>query len=119
MSKRRNFYPTKPKQNNTIEWGKMNTDNKDNDYLNISMLLNKPLVKFNDNAKDQFTEWKKTFKDDWHNSPASLNANNSIIQYSSFITERLSYVECASLATDTTFLNAITKKANALIENGG
>lgn len=119
MSKRKNFYPTKPKQNNTIEWGKMNTDNKDNDYLNISMLLNKPLVKFNDNAQSQFAQWKKTFKDDWHNGPASLNANNSIIQYSSFITERLSYYECASLATDTTILNAITKKANALIENGG
>ena len=64
---------------------------------------------------------KKMIKclDGWSNEVASLNANNSVMQYSVFNQERLSYAECASLYTDDWINRTISIKSNDLIDKGG
>lgn len=109
MKKR--FYPSKRKQgfndvvNNAIE--------------SVSFTLEPPL-KFNDERSEAiFNEWKTRFNDEWNNNIANINGGNALTQFSQFSLNRLSYAECAFLASDSIINNAITKYSNEILRKGG
>ncbi len=55
----------------------------------------------------------------WQNYAASIGTNNSLQQYSSHILNRLSYQECANLATDSMISKAIDVVTRELFKSGG
>ncbi len=57
--------------------------------------------------------------DDWKNSVANINLNNSIIRHSEFIENRLTYMQCASLYADANINNAISTISKDCIGNKG
>lgn len=115
MAKKRYHY-SKPKQkqdNQNVDWNKTFQD----EIPHIE--IEKPF-RFEDKRADKvFEDWEKRFTDDWVNNIASINANNSLTQYSEFILNRLSYAECSHLSTDTIIHNAITKFTNEMLREGG
>lgn len=79
-----------------------------------------PPVRFSDEkAVAVFESWKNRFLDDWSNSIANINANNGLGQYNEYLLNRLSYAECAFLASDSIINNAITKYSNEILRKGG
>lgn len=79
-----------------------------------------PPVRFSDEKTTAvFENWKNRFLDDWSNSIANINANNGLSQYNEYLLNRLSYAECAFLASDSIINNAITKYANEILRKGG
>ena len=66
----------------------------------------RPLVNLvNDSLKDapdyfNYETWQTRVFDEWQNARANVNANHSIMQYTSFIMKRLNYVELTQLSTD-------------------
>lgn len=80
--------------------------------------LNPPFIVKNVDSIKVFDEWKKT-NDSWFNNVANVNANNSIMQYSNFELERLSYQECAALYSDPIINKAITTLVNEMINQWG
>ena len=117
MAKR--FYPsTKKVQKTDIEWQKM-ADFTKNNGENLILNLNAP-VQFNDEGVVKTHEnWRNKFNDEWVNPVANVGVNNSIMQYSEWINNRLSYAECAFLANDSIINNALTKIANEMLRKGG
>lgn len=117
MAKR--FYPsTKKVQKNDIEWQKM-ADFTQNNGKNLILNLSAP-VQFNDEGVVKTHEqWQNKFQDEWVNPVANVGVNNSIMQYSEWINNRLSYAECAFLANDSIINNALTKIANEMLRKGG
>lgn len=103
------FYPSKPIKSKEIK-KVSNVLNKHLDFENINL---EPLTPFCDNAPI------KKFIDGWQNEVANLNVNNSVMQYSHYLQERISYTECASLYTDDWINRAITLKTNDLINKRG
>lgn len=55
----------------------------------------------------------------WQNYAASVGVNNSLQQYSSHILNRLSYQECANLATDSMISKAIDVIVREIFKSGG
>lgn len=55
----------------------------------------------------------------WQNYAASVGMNNSLQQYSSHILNRLSYQECANLATDSMISKAIDVIVREIFKSGG
>ena len=55
----------------------------------------------------------------WQNYAASIGINNSLQQYSSHILNRLSYQECANLATDSMISKAIDVIVREIFKSGG
>lgn len=55
----------------------------------------------------------------WQNYAASIGVNNSLQQYSSHILQRLSYQECANLATDSMISKAIDVITREIFKSGG
>ena len=55
----------------------------------------------------------------WQNYAASIGINNSLQQYSSHILNRLSYQECANLATDSMISKAIDVITREIFKSGG
>ena len=55
----------------------------------------------------------------WQNYAASIGVNNSLQQYSHHILNRLSYQECASLATDSMISKAIDVITREIFKSGG
>lgn len=79
-----------------------------------------PPVRFSDEkATAVFESWKSRFLDGWSNSIANINANNGLSQYNEYLLNRLSYAECAFLASDSIINNAITKYSNEILRKGG
>lgn len=79
-----------------------------------------PPVRFSDERTTEvFESWKNRFLDGWSNSIANINANNSLSQYNEYLLNRLSYAECAFLASDSIINNAITKYSNEILRKGG
>lgn len=113
MSRKRFYSNT---SNSTINTLKSVSDS--NDY-NVFDRLNKPFISDNEKANQIFDEWKNRFCDSWSNNVASIGANNSIMQYSEFIRERLSYAECGNLSIDTIINRAITTIVNECLNKGG
>ena len=108
MARKKHYY-----SNNQTNW----KDVAPNEIQTLN--LDKPF-KFSDEKADAvFEDWSTKFEDDWHNNIASINANNSLTQFNTFLTNRLSYAECSHLATDTIIHNAITKFTNECMRSGG
>lgn len=80
--------------------------------------LEPPFIVKNKDSIKLFDEWKKV-NDSWFNNVANVNANNSIMQYSNFQLERLSYQECAALYSDPIINKAITTLVNEMINQWG
>lgn len=116
MAKR--FYPsTKKVQKNDIEWLKMAEYTKNNGKNLIN--LDSP-VQFNDEGVAKTHEaWRNKFADEWVNPIANVGVGNSIMQYSEWANNRLSYAECAFLANDSIINNALSKVANEMLRKGG
>ena len=55
----------------------------------------------------------------WQNYAASIGVNNSLQQYSHHILNRLSYQECANLATDSMISKAIDVIVREIFKSGG
>ncbi len=55
----------------------------------------------------------------WQNYAASVGSNNSLQQYSQHILNRLSYQECANLATDSMISKAVDVITRELFKSGG
>lgn len=55
----------------------------------------------------------------WQNYAASIGTNNSLSQYSHHILNRLSYQECANLATDSMISKAIDVITREIFKSGG
>ena len=55
----------------------------------------------------------------WQNYAASIGVNNSLAQYSHHILNRLSYQECANLATDSMISKAIDVIVREIFKSGG
>lgn len=81
--------------------------------------LNPPVRFADEKATAVFESWKNRFLDGWSNSIANINANNSLSQYNEYLLNRLSYAECAFLASDSIINNAITKYSNEILRKGG
>ena len=81
--------------------------------------LNPPVRFTDEKAVAVFENWKNRFLDGWSNSIANINANNSLSQYNEYLLNRLSYAECAFLASDSIINNAITKYSNEILRKGG
>ena len=81
--------------------------------------LNPPVRFTDEKAVAVFENWKNKFLDGWSNSIANINANNSLSQYNEYLLNRLSYAECAFLASDSIINNAITKYSNEILRKGG
>lgn len=113
MSKKRFYSNT---SNSTINTLKSVSDSSD---YNVFDRLNKPFISDNEKSNQIFDEWKNRFCDSWSNNVASIGANNSIMQYSEFIRERLSYAECGNLSIDTIINRAITTIVNECLNKGG
>lgn len=110
---RKKFYPSQRKskleQYNQIISSQLPTE----------LDLNPP-VRFSDEKTTAvFENWKNRFLDEWSNSIANINANNGLSQYNEYLLNRLSYAECAFLASDSIINNAITKYANEILRKGG
>ena len=103
------YYPSKRKK---VSWRSLAEDK-------ATIEINKPYTFENDVCDSIFNEWKSQVMDEWYNNVASVNANNSIMQHSSFILERLNYAECASLFTDSIINNAIGKIVDDIFSRGG
>lgn len=107
---KKNFYPSKRKR---AEWNTYQEDELK------TLSLNKPFM-FTDSICDSiFEKWQTSFSDAWVNSIASINSNNSLMQHSEFINERMSYVECAAIATESIINNAISKINDDIFARGG
>lgn len=110
---RKKFYPSQRKskleQYNQIITSQMPSE----------LDLNPPVRFSDEKATAVFESWKNRFLDGWSNSIANINANNSLSQYNEFLLNRLSYAECAFLASDSIINNAITKYANEILRKGG
>ena len=111
---KRRFYPSKRK-------GQVQGFN---DFVNnaiegVNFTLEPPL-KFNDEKSEAvFNEWRTRFSDEWSNGLANVNGGNALTQFSQFNLNRLSYAECAFLASDSIINNAITKYTNEILRKGG
>lgn len=81
--------------------------------------LNPPVRFTDEKATAVFENWKSKFLDGWSNSIANINANNGLSQYNEYLLNRLSYAECAFLASDSIINNAITKYSNEILRKGG
>lgn len=104
------------------------SNKKLNALYNASEILNKkdifqsfekPFVSDNPTSNKIFDEWKVKFFDNWKNEIASINSNNSLLQYSEFVRDRLSYAECANLSIDTIINRALTTIVNECLNKGG
>lgn len=110
---KRRFYPSNKKSN--LEKFNHMINNSNNQGINLE-----PLVNFNDeNTSKIYQSWVNRFSDNWSNAIANINANNALGQYNEFMLNRLSYAECAFLASDSIINNAITKYANEILRKGG
>lgn len=110
---RKKFYPSQRKskleQYNRIISSQLPTE----------LDLNPPVRFLDEKTTAVFENWKNRFLDEWSNSIANINANNGLSQYNEYLLNRLSYAECAFLASDSIINNAITKYANEILRKGG
>lgn len=114
MSKK--FYPSTPK-NKTNSNTMFNVINSFS-IKNIKDLQPLPCVD-NKDSLNLFNSYKQRIFDNWVNYEANVGIGNSLMQYSEFFTRRLSYQECASLATDDIINSAINTIANECINQWG
>lgn len=103
-----------PTESNTVTYVD-SSDYKKKD-INISQVL--PLRTFDNMPADIASIAYKNYSS-WQNHIASVGINNSLQQYSSHILQRLSYQECANLATDSMISKAIDVIVREIFKSGG
>ena len=103
-----------PTESNTVTYVDSSDYKKKN--INISQVL--PLRTFDNMPADIASIAYKNYSS-WQNHIASVGINNSLQQYSSHILQRLSYQECANLATDSMISKAIDVIVREIFKSGG
>lgn len=101
-------------ESNTVTY--VDSSNYDNKPINISQIL--PIRTFDNMPADVAGIAYKNYAS-WQNYAASVGMNNSLQQYSSHILNRLSYQECANLATDSMISKAIDVIVREIFKSGG
>ena len=101
-------------ESNTVTY--VDSSNYDNKPINISQIL--PIRTF-DNMPAELSNIAYRNFSSWQNYTASVGMNNSLQQYSSHILNRLSYQECANLATDSMISKAIDVIVREIFKSGG
>ncbi len=84
--------------------------------INISEIT--PIRTFDNMPRELAGMAYKNFSS-WQNYAASVGTNNSLAQYSHHILNRLSYQECANLATDSMISKAVDVITRELFKSGG
>ena len=103
------FYPTTPKNKTN--------GNKGTKIVYASHIADKtinlePLSNYQNDK--EYTR----FLDSFYNQRAGINTGNSIMQFSEFLLQRLSYQECSTLSIEPIINNAIGKLSNELFRSG-
>ena len=101
-------------ESNTVTY--VDSSNYDNKPINISQIL--PIRTF-DNMPAELSNIAYRNFSSWQNYAASVGVNNSLQQYSHHILNRLSYQECANLATDSMISKAIDVIVREIFKSGG
>ncbi len=85
---------------------------------NMDILSVSPIRSFDNMPKELAGVAYKNYSS-WQNYAASIGSNNSLQQYSSHVLNRLSYQECANLATDSMISKAIDVIVREIFKSGG
>lgn len=101
-------------ESNTVTY--VDSSNYDNKPINISQIA--PIRTF-DNMPAELSNIAYRNFSSWQNYAASVGVNNSLAQYSHHILNRLSYQECANLATDSMISKAIDVIVREIFKSGG
>lgn len=101
-------------ESNTVTY--VDSSNYDDKAIDISQIS--PIRTFDNMPADVASVAYKNYSS-WQNYAASVGMNNSLQQYSSHILNRLSYQECANLATDSMISKAIDVIVREIFKSGG
>lgn len=93
-------------------------DSRTYENRNINITDIAPIRTFDNMPADVANIAYKNFSS-WQNNVASVGINNSLQQYSTHILNRLSYQECANLATDSMISKAIDVIVREIFKSGG
>lgn len=122
---KKKFYPSKPKNKNEAKSYEGNSSYLKTSFENensidlYSLEIPAPFQVDHQKSNKVFNGWVQEFKNSWVNPMASINSNNAIGNLASFLLDRLSYAECASLSTDTIIHKAITTIRDEIFNKGG
>lgn len=105
-------------QNDTGVGGVNYVDSSAYESENINLSQIAPIRTFDNMPADVAGLAYRNFSS-WQNYAASIGINNSLQQYSSHILNRLSYQECANLATDSMISKAIDVITREIFKSGG
>ena len=105
-------------QNDTGVGGVSYVDSRAYESENINLSQIAPIRTF-DNMPAELSNIAYRNFSSWQNYAASIGMNNSLQQYSSHILNRLSYQECANLATDSMISKAIDVIVREIFKSGG
>lgn len=111
MVSKKRFYPSKRKAVEVFN---------ENDFIEPQTIDLRPPFRMQDSTPNNvFNSYVERFQDEWINGVASIGSNNSLTQYSEFLINRLSYVDCANLSTDAIIRKAIFTTTNEIFNKGG
>lgn len=105
-------------QNDTGVSGVSYVDSRAYESRNINITEIAPIRTFDNMPADIASIAYKNYSS-WQNNVASVGINNSLQQYSTHILNRLSYQECANLATDSMISKAIDVIVREIFKSGG
>ena len=105
-------------QNDTGVSGVSYVDSSAYESRNINLSEIAPIRTFDNMPADIASIAYKNYSS-WQNYAASIGVNNSLQQYSHHILNRLSYQECANLATDSMISKAIDVITREIFKSGG
>ena len=105
-------------QNDTGVSGVSYVDSSAYESRNINISEIAPIRTFDNMPADMAGLAYRNFSS-WQNYAASIGVNNSLQQYSHHILNRLSYQECANLATDSMISKAIDVIVREIFKSGG
>ena len=105
-------------QNDTGVSGVSYVDSHAYESRNINLSEIAPIRTFDNMPADVAGLAYRNFSS-WQNYAASIGVNNSLQQYSHHILNRLSYQECANLATDSMISKAIDVITREIFKSGG
>lgn len=105
-------------QNDTGVGGVNYVDSSAYESENINLSQIAPIRTF-DNMPAELSNIAYRNFSSWQNYAASVGVNNSLQQYSHHILNRLSYQECANLATDSMISKAIDVIVREIFKSGG
>lgn len=118
-SEKRKILDSSPAALNDKEMGGINyIDSHAYEAVNIDISQITPIRTFDNMPRELAGLAYRNFSS-WQNYAASIGTNNSLAQYSHHILNRLSYQECANLATDSMISKAIDVIVREIFKSGG